>query len=149
MEGFSVSEKESWSRKLPQGYQDILKSIDDFFQQTHDRLVDHPLFTPTIPIRFSRGTSELKIEAELPGVDRKQITIDVYNQGIHIKVQENEIIDVTNDHNQIRRRSETHRIRERFIPLGFHPTESEIHARYKNGLLIITVPLRSERIDIQ
>ncbi|WP_368504207.1 Hsp20/alpha crystallin family protein [Alkalihalophilus sp. As8PL] len=144
-----MSEKESWSSKLPQGYQDILKSIDDFFQQTHERLVDHPLFSQTIPIRVSNQRSQVLIEAELPGVDRKQISLDVYNQGIHIKVREQEELLIQEDKTRTEERHQSIRIRERFIPLGFHLSKSNVNAHYKNGLLSIQIPITHQRIDIQ
>ena len=85
-----MSDQQPWSKKLPQGYQDILKSIDHFFQQTYENIQDNPLFVMPIPVNIYEHNETFIIEAELPGVDKKQIDLDIYQQSIRIKVSQDE-----------------------------------------------------------
>ncbi|WP_157796501.1 Hsp20/alpha crystallin family protein [Bacillus sp. FJAT-45037] len=144
-----MSEKDSWSGKLPQGYQDILRSIDDFFQQTHERLVDHPMFAPPIPITVRNQNNQLNIYAELPGIDKRQISLKVFNQAIIITVRQEEIVEMRHDQSPIEHKKQTLQTRERLVPVGFHFEESDVRATYKNGLLTISIPIKHQPIIIE
>ena len=87
-------------------------------------------------VEISDGEKEIRITAEVPGLEEKDIEV-LLNDGVLTLKGE--------------RRSETEdrdkRFSERFygrferrIPLGYEIREEEIDARFKNGVLTVTLP---------
>lgn len=144
-----MSDLKPWLDKLPKGYQDILKSIDSFFQQTYDNIQENPLFLTPIPVHVFEDERTLVIEAELPGVEKKQIALDIYRQAIRIQVtqeERSEIIDETKGFTEQRGRTQ---VRQRVIPVPFIIEEKNVRASYKNGLLRILIPNNRKQIPIE
>lgn len=142
------SEKQPKPKKIPSGYRDILRSIDDFFQQTYQHLQDHPLFDPPIPVRVIEQSDLFIIEAELPGVDKKQIQLDIYRQSVRIRVNHSEHVQVNNEKNEMIEKHDSMQIRERIIPIPFSIKEQDVKATYRNGLLKIKIPNKRQHIQI-
>ncbi|WP_165763866.1 Hsp20/alpha crystallin family protein [Halalkalibacter urbisdiaboli] len=142
------SEKQPKPKKLPTGYRDILKSIDDFFQQTYQHLQEIPLFDHPIPIRVYEQSDYLLIEAELPGVDKQQIHLDIYRQSVRIQVNHSEQVQINNEKNDIVEKRESTQVRERIIPIPFSIEKKDVKAAYRNGLLKIKIPNKRQNIQI-
>ncbi len=147
--GTVMTEQNPWSKKLPQGYQDALKSIDDFFQHTYDQLQHHPMFLPPIPIRITEENDLWVAEAELPGIDKKQINLDIYRQSIRIQVTQGETTEIIDEQKKTTKRQEQMQVRQRIIQVPFLVQEQFVKATYKNGLLRITIPNNRKQISIE
>lgn len=145
----SDDQQQPWSKKLPKGYQDILKSIDEFFQNTYTHLNEHPMFLAPIPVRVKEEKDIWKAEIELPGVKKSQIKLDIYRQTIRIQVIEDEQTIYTDAKNNITERHGHSQVRQRVINVPFLINEKEVKAVYSNGLLIITIPNRRKKIPIE
>ncbi|MFC0560448.1 Hsp20/alpha crystallin family protein [Halalkalibacter alkalisediminis] len=144
-----MSDQQPWLNKLPKGYQDILKSIDNFFQQTYDNIQDNSLFLPPIPVHVFEDEKTFVIEAELPGVDKKQIALDIYRQAIRIQVSQDEQSEIIDETTGITERRGHTQVRQRVIPVPFVIREQDVKASYKNGLLRILVPSNRKQIPIE
>ncbi|ARK30816.1 Hsp20/alpha crystallin family protein [Halalkalibacter krulwichiae] len=144
-----MSDQQPWSKKLPQGYQDILKTIDSFFQQTYENIQDNPLFQTPIPVHVFEDKDNYIIEAELPGVEKRQISLDIYRQAIRIQVTEDERTEIIDEKTGMLERRGRTQIRQRVIPVPFNIQEQDVKALYKNGLLRITIPNKRKRIPIE
>ncbi|WP_227936085.1 Hsp20/alpha crystallin family protein [Alkalihalobacillus deserti] len=143
-----MSDQQPWSKKLPKGYHGILKSIDNFFQQTYDNIQDNPLFLAPIPVNIFEDEKTFVIEAELPGVEKRQIALDIYRQAIRIQItqdERSEIIDETKGITESRGHTQ---VRQRVIPVPFIIEEQNVRASYKNGLLRILIPNKRKQIPI-
>ncbi|MBP3952926.1 Hsp20/alpha crystallin family protein [Bacillus suaedae] len=145
----SDDQQQPWSKKLPKGYQDILKSIDEFFQNTYTHLNEHPMFLAPIPVRVKEEKDIWKAEIELPGVKKSQIKLDIYRQTIRIQVIEDEQTIYTDEKNNITERHGHSQVRQRVINVPFLINEKEVKAVYSNGLLVITIPNRRKKIAIE
>ncbi|WP_332694646.1 Hsp20/alpha crystallin family protein [Halalkalibacter lacteus] len=143
-----MSDQQPWSKKIPQGYQDILKSIDSFFQHTYEQIQDNPLFLAPIPINVFQEHQSLIIEAELPGTDKKQIKLDILRQSICIQVTQDERSEYKDDKQGIHERHNRTQVRQRVIPVPFLIQEQDVKATYKNGLLRISIPNNRKQIPI-
>ncbi|GAE35752.1 Hsp20/alpha crystallin family protein [Halalkalibacter akibai] len=143
------SDQQPWSKKLPQGYQDILKSIDGFFQQTFQNIQENPLFLMPIPVNVYETKTGIIIEAELPGVEKRQIGLDIFQQSIRIQVTEEERTEIIDDHSGTLERRGSKQVRQRVIQVPFIIREKDVKASYKNGLLRISIPSNRKQITIE
>ncbi|GAE24447.1 heat shock protein class I [Halalkalibacter wakoensis JCM 9140] len=142
-------EQQPWSNKLPQPYQNVLKSIDSFFQNTMQNIHDNPLFLAPIPTNVYETNDSFIIEAELPGVSKKQIGLDVYRHAVRIQVTQDERTEYIDDESGITERVGHRQVRQRVIPVPFFIEEHEVKATYKNGLLQIIIPNKRKQIPIE
>ncbi|MDT8860589.1 Hsp20/alpha crystallin family protein [Alkalihalobacillus sp. MEB130] len=143
------NQHQPWSKKLPENYQNILKTIDGFFQNTMQQLNDNPLFLAPIPTNVFETNDSFIIEAELPGVSKKQIGLDIYRQTVRIQVTQDERSEYIDDESGITERVGHTQIRQRVIPVPFVIHEQEVKATYKNGLLRIIIPNKRKQISIE
>ncbi|PEX91554.1 MULTISPECIES: Hsp20/alpha crystallin family protein [Bacillus cereus group] len=147
-------EKKDSSRPPVRSY---LKQIDDFFEQTPLRNVIADLnhfFQKgnrllTFPVDLYEVGEELVVTAELPGIQKEQIQIEIQNEYLKVSVKE-EILEETEEqtsHNYYRRErsiSEASRI----IKLPYSINKKATKASYQNGVLEIRAPKLPQQHDI-
>ncbi|MDQ0206211.1 Hsp20/alpha crystallin family protein [Alkalicoccobacillus murimartini] len=117
------------------GYQDVMRSIDDFFHQTYRRFQPPPFFSQSIAIRTTDSEDAFIIHAELPGVDKQLIRIEALPHVLAIRTLSAES-------------SEQSVERERLVSVPFVYNDSDIKANYENGLLRITINRHRQNITI-
>ncbi|PEE41255.1 Hsp20/alpha crystallin family protein [Bacillus pseudomycoides] len=150
----SDEKKESSSRPPIRSY---LKQIDDFFEQTplRDVIADMNHFFQkgnrllTFPVDLYETGEELVIKAELPGVQKEQIQIEIQNEYLKISVTE-EIMEETKDeisHNYYRRERSMSGA-SRMIKLPYLIKKKSTKASYQNGILEIRAPKLPQQHDI-
>lgn len=130
------------SKKIGHGYRDLLKSIDHFFHQTSS-------FVHPIPIRISEEKDVWVIEAELPGIEKEQLRLDIYQQAIRIQVNQSEQLEYKDDKEGLIEQQKQSYTRQRIVPLPFLVNEKHVRATYKNGLLQIIIPIHQKPITIE
>ncbi|MBU8907453.1 Hsp20/alpha crystallin family protein [Desertibacillus haloalkaliphilus] len=130
-------------------YSDLLKSIDNFFTETFKNFHDNGLFAPSFPVHMYETDQYYMIEAELPGVKKEQIQLDIYQNHVRIGVEHQEIINEEDQKNDFFHQQRSYQRRERTIPLPFTISEKDAKARYANGLLTIKIPNKRKTIDIE
>lgn len=108
----------------------FLQSIDEFFQMPFS----------TFPVQVKELQDEQIITAELPGVKKEQVNIDVLDSSIMITVKNIEIITEENESKNIYKKSQSMQQMSRNIYLGYPIDERKVKASYQNGLLKIRVP---------
>ncbi|PFJ14192.1 molecular chaperone Hsp20 [Bacillus cereus] len=147
-------EKKDFSRPPVRNY---LKQIDDFFEQTPLRSVIADLnhfFQKgnrllTFPVDLYEVDDELVVKAELPGIQKEQIQIEMQSEYLKVFVKE-DILEETEDqtsHNYYRRErsiSEASRI----IKLPYLINKKAAKASYENGVLEIRAPKLPQQHDI-
>lgn len=135
-----------------------LKQIDDFFEQTPLRgvIADLNHFFQkgnrllTFPVDLYEVGDELVVTAELPGIQKEQIQIEIQSEYLKVSVKE-DILEETEEeqtsHNYYRRErsiSETSRI----IKLPYLINKKATKASYQNGVLEIRAPKLPQQHDI-
>ncbi|MDI3257751.1 MAG: Hsp20/alpha crystallin family protein [Kyrpidia sp.] len=86
----------------------------------------------------------LEVEAELPGLDRDQIEVEVTDSGVAIAVKVEE--DTEDKHARYYRRERSYGRTERFIAFPVEVDIDQGKAAYKDGILRLTFPKkRKER----
>ncbi|MBY0595180.1 Hsp20/alpha crystallin family protein [Bacillus bingmayongensis] len=150
----SDEKKDSSSRPPIRSY---LKQIDDFFEQTplRDVIADMNHFFQkgnrllTFPVDLYEAGEELVIKAELPGVQKEQIQIEIQSEYLKISVTE-DIVEETKgevSHNYYRRERSMSGA-SRMIKLPYLIRKKGAKASYQNGILEIRAPKLPQQHDI-
>jgi len=118
------------------GFEDFYNMLDDFFSDS-PLTPSRNLLRDTFKIDIEEREKEYLIEAELPGVEKQEIDIDVDEESLCITVNRSENVnkDAKSYIHRERRRSST----SRRIRLAGVSTE-DIRANLENGVLSIVVP---------
>ncbi|MED1410202.1 MULTISPECIES: Hsp20/alpha crystallin family protein [Bacillus] len=147
-------EKKDSSRPPVRNY---LKQIDDFFEQTPLRNVIADLnhfFQKgnrllTFPVDLYEVGDELVVTAELPGIQKEQIQIEIQSEYLKVSVKE-DIIEETEEqtsHNYYRRERSSSEA-SRIIKLPYLINKKTAKASYQNGVLEIRAPKLPQQHDI-
>lgn len=128
---------------------EIVKSMNQFFNekpmkgflQTMDEFFKNPfpLHSPFL-VDVRETEDEHIITAELPGIKREQIHLDVLDNYVTISVQSHELYTEEDENQKIFKKRQSVQRSSRTIPLPQPIIESKVKATYQNGLLKIQVP---------
>ncbi|WP_147533749.1 Hsp20/alpha crystallin family protein [Bacillus marasmi] len=110
----------------------ILQTIDDFFRTPFPHM--------SFPVEVTETDYHHIILAELAGVQKDQIHIDVLGNSVTITVKNDEELSEEDDTKQRYRKRKTMSRTSRTITLPFLINEKTVKASYKNGLLEIAIP---------
>ncbi|MDM5239016.1 molecular chaperone Hsp20 [Bacillus cereus] len=146
-------EKKDSSRPPVRNY---LKQIDDFFEQTPLRNVIADLnhfFQKgnrllTFPVDLYEVGEELVVTAELPGIQKEQIQIEIQSEYLKVSVKE-EVLEETEEqtsHNYYRRERSISEA-SRMIKLPYLINKKAAKASYQNGVLEIRAPKLPQQHD--
>jgi HSP20 family protein len=127
---------------------DLMKSMNDFFHerpikgllQSMDEFFQSPFPFGGFPIELDETENEHIVVASLPGVNKEQIQIDVFQNYLTITVQNMELVQQENDQKEVIQRRRTMRKSTRTIPLTSYIDPKTIRASYQNGQLKIRIP---------
>ncbi|MDH4422426.1 MULTISPECIES: Hsp20/alpha crystallin family protein [Bacillus] len=150
-----MSEEKKESSRPP--VRNYLKQIDDFFEQTPLRSVIADLnhfFQKgnrllTFPVDLYEVGEELVVTAELPGIQKEQIQIEIQNEYLKVSVKE-EILEEAEEetsHNYYRRERSISEA-SRLIKLPYSINKKAAKASYQNGVLEIRAPKLPQQHDI-
>lgn len=158
MANVSMTQKDSIVDQLEQLHQRIARRAFEFFEGRNgwgDAFGDwlsaerELVSKPAVELREQDGT--FAVAAALPGVDAKDITVDITPQDVVIKA--------TTEHKHTEDKGQVHRcefaagqvFRSLSFPKAVDVTKAK--AEYQNGMLNITVPIAKEvgakRVDIK
>ena len=137
---------EQWFKSMNQLMQEkpvkgILQSIDDFFRQ------------PFPHSHFNVGLNETEkdyiVTAELPGIKRDQISINIINNSLTILVNQTDVTSEINDIAKTEKHMASTRRLSRTIPFSVPVNERKTRASYRDGLLEVKVAKKQgKKIDI-
>lgn len=120
----------------------VMDSIDDFFQRS---------FVPSFPVDLYETKDELVITAEIPGVKKEQIYLDIIGNTLRISVEHQDELEEKNTIHNYYRRERSYQRSERNVQLPYPVSEKQVKASYQNGILKIRAPKgqkRKSRIQI-
>ena len=136
-------------------HREVNRLFDDVFRDFDSRLPSSGRVSafgggwPSVEI--SNGEKDIKVTAEVPGLEEKDIEV-LLDDGVLTLRGEKRSETEDND----KQFSERYYGRfERRIPVGYEVKEDEVDARFRNGVLTVTLPKSEEaqsqikRIDIK
>jgi HSP20 family protein len=158
MASVAMTQKDSIVDQLEQLHQRIARRAHEFFRGREgwgDALGDwlsaeqELVWKPAVELREQNGA--FTVEAALPGLEAKDITVDITPQDVVIKA--------STEHRHTEDKGQVHRceftmgqvFRSLSFPKAVDATKAK--AEYQNGILNLTVPIASEvrakRVDIK
>lgn len=114
-------------------YRGILDSIDSFFQQ-------HAPFQSHFPVDLFETADEWVVKAELPGIKKENVHIEMLGDRLKIAVVNDESAEEKHDDQNYHRRERRLQKTERVIPLPYTIYKQRTKARFKDGILEIRGP---------
>ena len=120
-------------------HREMNRLFDDAF-----RSFDSPALFGRMPswpsVEVSETDKEVRIAAELPGLEEKDVEVLLEDNGLTIRGEKRAEVE-----DKDRQFSERFYGRfERRIPLGFAAEENKVNAQFKNGVLTVSVPKSAE-----
>ncbi|MDE3839345.1 heat-shock protein Hsp20 [Bacillus methanolicus] len=144
-------------RNRQEPFGEIMKSMNDFFNekpvkgflQTIDEFFKSPFPPSSFHVDVTETDREHIVAAELPGVKKEQIHINVIGNYLTISVNRDETISEQNETTKSFRRRQSIQRTSRTIGFDQPINEKKVKASYKNGLLEIRIPkLKGKKIII-
>ncbi|CAG9613693.1 hypothetical protein BACCIP111899_02912 [Bacillus rhizoplanae] len=137
-------------------FRNYLKQIDDFFEQTplRDVIADMNHFFQkgnrllTFPVDLFEVGEDLVIKAELPGVQKQQIQIEIQGEYLKISVKEDILGEEIKESHNYYRRERAMSEASRMIKLPYTINKKQAKASYQDGILEIRAPKLPQQHDI-
>ncbi|GLB57946.1 Hsp20/alpha crystallin family protein [Cytobacillus sp. NCCP-133] len=136
-------------RERNEPFGDLMKSMNQLFHekpvkgflQTMDDFFRNPFpLSSSFHVDVTETDTDHIVTAELPGINKEQIQIDIMDNYVTISVKSAELITEEDENRKVLKRQQSLQRSSRTIPLPQPVNEKKVKAVYKNGLLQITVP---------
>lgn len=112
----------------------FLQSIDEFFKAPFP-----PGTSGTIPLKTIENADETIVIAELPGIKKEQIHLDILGNHLTISVENRRIDTEKDDINHVYQQKQFFQQSSRTISLPRPINEKKVKASYRDGLLQIRI----------
>lgn len=151
------NDKNHEKKPVSEPFSHLMKSMNDFFMEKPIRgflqSIDDFFKTP-FPFDTSGGfhvetverENEYLVSAELPGVKRDQIHLNITGNYLTISVENKELETSEDERNQIYQRRFVRQQTARTISLPHMINDRKINASYRDGLLQIRIPREKGKI---
>lgn len=154
-EGIKMSSKlpndknDNNKKPVPEPFREIVKTMNDFFTekpirgflQSIDEFFKHPFPSGAgFHVETIESGNEYIITAELPGVKREQIHLNMTGNYLTISVENNQIETHEDEQNHIYSRKLMREQSSRTISLPNPINEKKVKASYRDGLLQVRIP---------
>jgi HSP20 family protein len=123
--------------------------FDDFWSdfpiagRRGERALTSSVFSPRVDV--SETDTEVKVSAELPGMDEKDINVEMDDSAITVRGERHE--EKEDKGKNWYSREQTYGSFHRVIPLPASVDGAKAKAKFKKGILTVTVPKREEAQD--
>ncbi|MEH7117135.1 Hsp20/alpha crystallin family protein [Neobacillus vireti] len=159
MSSMLPGDKNNHKPQLPEPFRDIIKTMNDFFTdkpmrgflQSIDEFFKQPFPIGTgFQVETVETGKEYIVSAELPGIKKEQIQLNITGNYLTISVENQELETEENDLTRVYHRKYVRQQASRTIALPQAINEKSIKASYRDGLLQIRIPQEKGRvIDIE
>jgi HSP20 family protein len=140
--GKKVPVRRGEERSLPAVQQDMNRWFDDFFGgfglTPFHAFFDEPWETFSPKVNVVEGDKEIKVSAELPGMDEKDINVSLSHGVLTINGEKKE--EEEHKGKNYYRLERSYGSFQRSIPLPCEVDDSKVEAVFKKGVLTITLP---------
>ncbi|WP_251635183.1 Hsp20/alpha crystallin family protein [Neobacillus niacini] len=158
MSNMPPSDQNNNKKLKPEQFRDFFRTMNDFIHekpvkgvlQSIDEFFSSPFPGGAFPIQVRESEDKYIITAELPGVKKEQIRLNILPNQLTISIENNESETTEGLNNHFFQKRISHERLSRTIPLPVVINEKMVKASYRDGLLTITVPmLRGKTINIE
>ncbi|WP_045517285.1 Hsp20/alpha crystallin family protein [Neobacillus niacini] len=158
MSSMPPSDQNNNKKFKPEQFRDIFRNMNDFmhekpvkgFLQSIDEFFNSSFPSGAFPIGVRETEDEYIITAELPGIKKEQICLNILPNQLSISVENNEIESKEDLNNHFFQKRVSQQKQSRTISLPVLINEKLVKAFYRDGLLTIRIPLvRGKMINIE
>ncbi|WP_141433296.1 Hsp20/alpha crystallin family protein [Bacillus sp. 03113] len=145
----SKSPEEPNKKEKQEPFNDFFKSMNHFFQekpvkgflQSIDEFFNNPFPFPSssFHVEMKETDQEYIVLAELPGIKKEQIHIDIFENRMKISVKNHSILAEEDDKRHIYKRQQPIQQSSRTITFHQPIDEKKVKASYEDGLLSILI----------
>ena len=129
------------ARELVAMQERLNRYFDDFGRRPEDDVMTRGDWMPAVDI-FQSDASEVVLKAELPGLKREDIDVQVENNTLTIKGQRRQDSEVKKEH--YHRVERCYGAFSRSFSLPNTIDSTKVRAEYHDGVLTVTLPMREE-----
>ncbi|WP_066312999.1 Hsp20/alpha crystallin family protein [Bacillus sp. FJAT-29814] len=150
------SDKNNSKRSIPEPFGDLMRSMNEFFNEKPIKgflqSVDEFFKTPFpfdaagFHVDIQEKDKEYLVSAELPGVKKDQIRLNVTGNYLTISLENNELETAEDERSRSYRRRFVRQQSSRTISLPHAINEKNIKASYRDGLLHVRIPRETGKI---
>jgi HSP20 family protein len=115
--------------------------FDDFGRRTDEDVMSRGDWMPAVDI-YQSDTNEVVLKAELPGLRREDIDVNVENNTLTIKGERRQDVEVKKEH--FHRVERSYGAFSRSFSLPNTIDSGKVRADYRDGVLTVSLPLREE-----
>jgi HSP20 family protein len=158
MSSMPPSEQNNNKKLKPEQFRDFFRTMNDFihekpvkgFLQSIDEFFNSPFPSGAFPVEVRETEDDYIITAELPGVKKEQIRLNVLPNYVSISVENKEMETKEDLNNHFFQKRVSQQKLSRTIPLPAAINEKLVKASYRDGLLTIRIPqVRGKTINIE
>lgn len=141
-------EPEATARRLPDRPRDMASFVDEFFREFDETNKFWPASFPILGSRseaafnprvnVSETKKEIRIEAELPGLNEKDIDVQIESGQLRIRGEKKH--EERSQDDKIHRMESSYGLFERIVSLPEHAKSEGAKAKFKNGVLEVRIP---------
>jgi HSP20 family protein len=130
------------SRDLFANFERMRREVDELFGEVFDPHRRRAAFSPAVDVFYVDDPPRAVVHAEVPGVDPDQVKVEVRGRELLLIGRRMPPRAEGRLYQQIEIEHGTFR---RAIPLGADVEADQARAEYRDGILEITLPLRTQR----
>jgi HSP20 family protein len=158
MSSILPGDQDNQKKPKPEHFRDFFRTMNEFvhekpvkgFLQSIDEFFNSPFPGGSLPVQVRENDDEYIISAELPGVKKEQIRLNILPNHLTISVENNKMETKEDQINHIFQKKVSQQRLARTIPLPVTINEKMIKASYRDGLLTIRFPLdKGKTINIE
>ncbi|OIK17153.1 heat-shock protein Hsp20 [Bacillus sp. MUM 116] len=155
MSSMLPSDSNNKKKSKTEPFSDLFKSVNDLFHeqpirgflQSIDELFKTPFpYSSAFPVETVETNGEYIITAELPGVKKEQIQLNISGHYVTISIENNEMITKEDEKNQLYSKRQLRQHSSRTISLPYPVNEKKVKASYRDGLLQIRIPQEKGKV---
>jgi HSP20 family protein len=158
MNAMPPSDQNNNKKDKPEQFRDFFRTMNDFihekpvkgFLQSIDEFFNSPFPSGAFPVEVQETEDEYIITAELPGIKKEQIRLNILPNHVSISVENKEMETKEDLNNHFFHKKVSQQRLSRTIPLPVTINEKLVKATYRDGLLMIRIPqVRGKTINIE
>jgi HSP20 family protein len=149
------SDKNSPKKSVPEPFGDLMRSMNEFFNEkpikgflhSIDEFFKTPFpFQAGFQVNLDEKDKEYLVSAELPGVKKEQIRLNVTGNYLTISVENSELETAEDERNRSYQRRYVRSQSSKTVALPHSINEKAIKATYRDGLLQVRIPRETGKI---
>jgi HSP20 family protein len=158
MSSMPPGDQDNQKKVKPEHFRDFIRTMNDFvhekpvkgFLQSIDEFFNSPFPGGAFPVQLRETEDEYIISAELPGVKKEQIHLNILPNQVSISVDNKEIETKEDLNNHLFQKRVSQQRLSRTIPLPVVINDKMVKASYRDGLLNIRIPIiKGKTINIE